>query len=165
MNAINTKQKKQITIWERLALGGLVLILLAILAGLTGCASVPPEQRIARMATLAELAAYTGSSVDLTAHPDHKVYYEASLAALDGLLQSANYDPTAFARALQQLPVKELRGDTGAIVVNSAVILWHEYAAEVVNLDTTQYVRPVIVSVRNGLARSLGKEVQTFGLK
>lgn len=124
---------------------------------LVGCAGVPTERKISRMATLAELAAFTGASIDLADNPAHRPYFEASRAALDGLVRSENYDPTAFAAALSGLPVKELKGEKGSLVVGAAVILWEEYAAEVVNLDRSTYVKPVIAAVAKGLARALGQ--------
>jgi hypothetical protein len=132
-----------------------VLAISLILATATGCRTAPPQQATQRMAAIAELAAYTGAGLDLVDHPQRRIYYEASVAALDGMLKDRNYSPAAFAAALQKLPVRELRGEKGALIVGAAVLLWDQYAAEIVNLDQEQTVKPVVVSVRNGLARAL----------
>lgn len=124
----------------------------------TGCSSTPPTAtKAARMKAVAELAAYTGSQVDLIDNPDHRPFFEASVVALDSLLQSKDYDPAKFVAALRNLPIKRIGDDKGAIIVTSAVILWDLYAAEIVNLDKAVYVKPVIEGVRSGLARALGK--------
>ncbi len=65
---------------------------------LTGCASVVSNpaadaQRIQRLSTVAELAAFTGTTYWLQSHPADRVYFAASLAALDSLLKDRNYDP------------------------------------------------------------------------
>mgnify|MGYP001451853375 CR=1 FL=1 len=91
------------------------LLLAAVLVLSAGCSSIPLEDETREMATIAEVAAYTGARYDLLEHPGHRVFYEASLAALNSLVQDADYDPQKFAAALQGLPIKELRDDQGAL--------------------------------------------------
>jgi hypothetical protein len=131
-------------------------LLLAVALVLSpGCSSIPLEDQTREMATIAEVAAYTGARYDLLEHPGHRVFFEASLAALDSLVRDEDYDPQKFAAALQGLPIKELRDDQGALLVGSAVILWDAYAARVINLDKTKFVQPVIAAVQRGLRRAL----------
>ncbi len=130
------------------------------LALLTGCASIGSNpaadaQRIQRLSTVAELAAFTGTQYWLGGHPQDRPYFALSLAALDSLLKDRNYDPQALTAALSSLPVKQLQGDKGALIVSAATILYDGYASEVVNLDKAIYIAPVIAAIRNGLFRAL----------
>jgi hypothetical protein len=134
----------------------------------SGCASIGSNpaaeaQRIQRLATVAELAAFSGSSYWLGGHPQDRPYFALSLAALDSLLKDRNYDPQALTAALSSLPVKQLQGDKGALIVSAATILYDGYASEVVNLDKAIYIAPVIAAIRNGLFRALnpGQVLQT----
>jgi hypothetical protein len=127
---------------------------------LSGCASIGSNpaadaQRIQRLSTIAELAAFTGSQYWLHDHPQDRQYFAVSLAALDSLLKDRNYDPQALTAALSSLPVRQLQGDKGALIVSAATILYDGYASEVVNLDKATYIAPVIAAIRNGLFRAL----------
>jgi hypothetical protein len=137
----------------------------------SGCASVGSNpaadaQRIQRLSTIAELAAFTGSQYWLHDHPQDRQYFAVSLAALDSLLKDRNYDPQALTAALSSLPVRQLQGDKGALIVSAATILYDGYASEVVNLDKATYIAPVIAAIRNGLFRALnpGSGPKAFGL-
>ena len=135
-----------------------------ILAGallLVGCASTPEttQATVRRVATFAELAAYTGAQVDIVANPGHRAAYVAAHQALDAMLQSENYSPSEFADALKLLPIKELKGYQGAIIVTSAIVVWQDYSKEVLDLDKGVYIKPIIMSVNNGLVRALDATV------
>ncbi len=130
------------------------------LALLTGCASIGSNpaadaQRIQRVSTIAELAAFTGTEYWLKDHPQDRPYFALSLAALDSLLKDRNYDPQALSEALASLPIKQLQGEQGTLIVSAATILYDAYAAEAVNLDKAIYIAPVIAAIRNGLFRAL----------
>lgn len=121
----------------------------------TGCGTVPKEEQLRQMTTIAELASYTGARFHLIDNPQDRAFFEASKEALDVMLRDGDYDPGAFALALQGLPVDELKDDKGTLIIGAAVILWDSYSSRVFDLDKEQYIRPVIVAVRNGLARAL----------
>lgn len=128
---------------------------LALALFLPACSTIPAGQQAADMATIAQLAAYTGARYDLIDHPDHKPFYVASVAALDLLIKDANYDPVAFANALKALPIKQLSGQKGDLVVGVAVILWDSYAARVISLNKATYVKAVVQATRDGLTLAL----------
>jgi hypothetical protein len=132
------------------------LILLLACLSLVGCSTVPSD-KTAQLAGLAEVAAFSGTAYYLADHPDKAPIFEAAKQALDGLIADGNSDPIAFQKALANLPVKELKGDKGVIVVGAAIILWDTYAGQITKLDQAKKVLPVIVAVRDGLARALGK--------
>lgn len=124
---------------------------------LMGCSTVQNPNQTAQLAGIAEVAAYTGTAYYLADHPEKAPLFEASLQALNGLINDNNSDPAAFTKALSALPIKELKGDKGVIVVGAAVILWDTYASQVTTLDQAKKVMPVVIGVRNGLARALVK--------
>lgn len=126
-------------------------LLSALLAFSPGCATLTPEQKADNMASIANIAAYTGASLDLIQNPEHRLAYEAVVAGIDLLLRENDYSPGKFVALMQQLPVKELAGPKGLIIVTSAVMLWDNYARQTVNLDRSVYVAPVMRAVRAGL--------------
>jgi hypothetical protein len=144
------------------AAGAVGLLLLCGLGAFsfTGCASSnsqTPEQRAARVAMVAELAAYSGTTVYLEKHPDKRPYFVAANAALGNLLSSTNVTPAQLAEALQGLPVRELQGSQGSLIVGNAVILYDSLLRENVNMDANVYLRPVITSIHSGLTRALAQ--------
>jgi hypothetical protein len=156
-----TDQTKTVVIQE--AMKTISIILLLACLSLVGCSTVPPNQT-AQLAGIAEVAAFTGTAYYLADHPEKAPLFEAAKQALDGLINDGNSDPAAFSKALSALPIKELKGDKGVIVVGAAVILWDTYASQVTTLDQKQKVMPVVIAVRNGLARALVKPQAGAGL-
>jgi hypothetical protein len=147
-----------------------ILALLLPVIVLTGCATRPPamtpvEQHQAeldakvaqaqRLATLAKAAAMTGTALWLREHPADRPHFETARTALNALLTGI-ITPEAFSAALAGLPVKELKDDDTALIVNSAVILYNGFLAEKVNIDANVYLRPVVTAVRDGIAVGLG---------
>lgn len=121
-----------------------------------GTNATPAELvRAQRIGTVAELAAFSGTQVWLLEHPADRAYFEASAAALDVLLQSGEVSPEKFSAALSKLPIKELQGNEGTLIVGSTMILYDAFLAEHVNLDANIYLRPIIAGVRSGLGRGL----------
>ena len=131
---------------------GLALASIISAATFCGCKSVQTDT----VAQAAELAAYTGASIDLQANPSHAAYYNAAIASLDALVLTNNYDPNAFVAALQQLPIKELKGSTARITINAAEILWDNYKGTIIPADEQAKVQPILLAVRSGLARAVG---------
>lgn len=139
------------------------LIIPVALTFLLGCATsnAPVDEaaaqakRAQRLATVAELAAFTGTQVWLADHPEDRAYFAASSAALALLLDQGTANPQSFAQALAGLPIKQLQGKDGALIVGSAIILYDAYVRENVNIDANVYLHPVIIGVYEGLQRAL----------
>jgi hypothetical protein len=133
-----------------------IILLLACLS-LVGCSTVPQNQT-AQLAGIAEVAALHWNRL-LFRGPSREsaAIRSEPKQALNGLINDNNSDPAAFTKALSALPIKELKGDKGVIVVGAAVILWDTYASQVTTLDQAKKVMPVVIAVRNGLARALVK--------
>jgi hypothetical protein len=134
-----------------------ILALIAALALFaTGCKTNSTDtQKVARVAVVAEMAAFSGTSVYLKAHPENRPYFNIARESLHALAATNGITPASFAEALKGLPIKELQGDTGTLVVGNAVVLYDMLAREHVNLDANIWLRPVVESVERGMARAL----------
>lgn len=131
------------------------VLLLVVL--LTGCSIFKPSQptdaqRIARVSAIAELAAYTGTALRLTDHPEDRAKFQA---ASDSLAASTSNDPAALQRVLAALPVKELKGEKGAVIVGAAVLLYEAELSRLTSIDQTSLAAAVSVSIRSGINRAL----------
>lgn len=138
----------------------LFCLFLVGLLPLIGCATRPTApgetpQAVNDIATAAELAAYTATTYHLIDHPDARPQFENVRAVLASLVATNNFDPIAFTSALQKLPLKEIKGEKGALIVNGAIILWQAYGQRVVHLDRAVYVKPVLEHTLAGFNRAL----------
>lgn len=107
--------------------------------------------RIERIAGVAEVAAYSGAGYWLLDHPQDRDKFAAAIAALGAVTG----DPVEFRNALGGLPVKELKGDKGALIVGAAVLLYETEFAQLTHIDQRSAVAVVARHVRAGLARAL----------
>lgn len=133
------------------------IILASVIISLCGCSIFKPAQptetqRIERVAAIAELAAYTGTALRLVDHPEDRPKF---LAASDALAAATTTDPAALQRVLATLPVKELRGEKGAVIVGAAVLLYETELKRLTSIDQSSFVGAVSKSVRSGIARAL----------
>jgi hypothetical protein len=131
-------------------------IVSACLAGCllaAGCAGFKPQP--ADYQSLAELAAYDGATLWLKAHPGDRGYFDAAQQLLTSLIADAKWDPVAFQQALATLPIKELKTDTGSIIVGSAVALYTMALREAQPIDQPALVKAFEIGVRNGLQWAL----------
>lgn len=113
----------------------IVLLLTTVLfLGPVGCKTTG-QDRLDRAATIAGLAAFTGTSVYLAKNPKDRSYFEAARTAIKALIDSENFDPAALASALQKLPINELNGPNGSIYVSVAVVLWDSLAKDTISID------------------------------
>lgn len=122
------------------------------------------------MQTTAQSAAFLGTTVWLTglgdksnvpAHPQDRQYFELSRQSLRILIAGGTFSSADLAHALQSLPVTELQGSEGTLIVGEAVILWDQYGRQLVSLDKTlvfeTYILPVAKSILAGLDLALGQ--------
>lgn len=140
----------------------LISAALALLVS-SGCSSTPrnsaqPEdgvQRMARVATVAELAAYTGAGYWLLEHPQDRDKVGMVVLALDQLGSTNGFNALALHQALSALPVKELKSDKGALIVGAAVLLYETELSRLTPIEQNTYVAIVASRVRSGLNRAL----------
>ena len=81
----------------------------------------------------------------------------AARAGLGALLSSTNISAADFTAVMQQLPVNELKGDQGALIVGNAIILYDALLRDMVNLGANVYLRPIVTGIYNGLTRALAE--------
>ena len=136
-----------------------LLIAALALALNTGCsvfkATEPTgAQRVERVAAIAELAAYTGTALRLVDHPEDRAKFQA---ASDALAATTTGDSAALQRVLATLPVKELKGEKGAVIIGAAVLLYETELKRLTTIDQTSLAGAVSKSVRSGIARALAE--------
>lgn len=128
--------------------------------GLSGCASTPKPtedqvERISRAATVAEIAAYTGAGFWLLEHPGDRDKVTLAISALDGLSSTNGYSGLALAQALSILPIKELKGEKGSLLVGAAVLLYETELSRLTPIEQGPYVAIMTGRIRAGLQRAL----------
>ena len=162
--------------------GGLLAMALAasLMLGSIGCSTVVSTRAdgtiatnkvpdVQMMVSLAKSAGYLGTSVYLNglgdgskvpAHPQARPQFETARLAVRTLLAAGSFSPADLTAALQALPIKELQGDQGTLVVGEAVILWDTYGQQLANLDKAKvfetYIKPVAQGLLDGLDMALG---------
>jgi len=124
---------------------------------LTGCQTPPSGVNVARIASIANTAAYMGSALWLVDHPSDRPTFLLVKATLDGLIQDGQYDPLLFRDALAKLPVKELKGEKGAILIDASVLIFDLAFQEYATTDQATWLKPIMVAVRDGLQRGLDR--------
>jgi len=98
----------------------------ALCLALMGCSwfkTSSAQKQIALASTIAYEAAFIGVSLDLKAHPDRRASYQVA----QGFLSTFITTNTAYADlsvALQKLPIKELQGENGAIIISGIVSIY-----------------------------------------
>ena len=129
------------------------LIAAALLAG---CTTLNQPAVLNTVADVAQLAASTGTAVDLAAHPEHRAAFNVGLAALNKLINDGQYDPAALQAALAKLPLDVLRGPNGALVTSTAVGVFELATGTMFDITTAPAVQLVAVHIRDGVAAGLG---------
>ncbi len=126
---------------------------------LPGCATAPPAEdevaRLHRVATVAEIAAYTGAGYWLLEHPNDREKITIAVAALDALSSTNGFSAAALHKALLTLPISELKSDKGALLVGGAVLLYEAELNRLTPIHQGPYVAVVTGRVRAGLQRAL----------
>jgi hypothetical protein len=110
---------------------------------------------IARISRLSGTAAQLGSLAWLTKNPNDRAYFATANEALKGLINSGNYDPAAFASALQGLPIKELKGSEGSLYISVAIVVWDEALQSAEGLNRQELVAATLKAVQSGIQRTL----------
>lgn len=151
-----------------------ILLIASAAVVLSGCKSVTtggvttsvPD--VAQMQTVAKSAAFLGSKTWIKgipgvvpAHPEDVQTITLVRDALKTLVAAGNFNAADLTTALQALPIKQLQGESGSLIVGEAVILWDQYGRQLANLDKAQvtqtYLLPVAQSIEDGLTMALGQ--------
>lgn len=166
LELINMKNKNGIVI--------ALFSLLAVLAFAPGCTSVRtvgadgtavtnsvPDPTILRIT--AQEAAALGGQFWLAEHPENRPEFELARTSLAALIATGNGTPADLQAALAQLPIKQLEGSSGAVIISGAVVLLDAAGRQLVKLDSKQvwsaYVEPVAQGLLAGLDQALATPV------
>jgi hypothetical protein len=139
-----------------------LLALCALLFG-TGCTTTPttpptPEQHAQELAGVANIAAWVATVEHLKQKPKDRSYFVAAEAALAQLLNDTNATPAGLAEALSKLPLKELRGPYGAVIVGAGatgVTIIKGIARN--PIEQNAFLRKYIEAIRDGIKSGLNQ--------
>lgn len=133
--------------------------------GSTNTVTVPDVEL---MKSTAQSAAFIGTTIylnglgtdNIPAHPEARAAFETARLSLRTLIAAGSFSPSDLTAVLKSLPVQELKGDAGTLVIGEAVILWDQYGRQLADLDKAQvfntYVLPVAKAILNGLDLAMG---------
>jgi hypothetical protein len=127
---------------------------------LPGCATAPKPtddqvDRLNRIATVAEIAAYTGAGFWLVEHPTERDKVQLAITALDALSSTNGFNGAALQQALSTLPLKELKSEKGSLLVGAAVLLYETEFSRMTPIEQGPLVAIVSARVKSGLQRAL----------
>lgn len=129
------------------------------LTGLTvacsGCASTKQFTPV-QWGTIAETVSYSGTVIYLEKHPDKVPAFRAAKASLDLCLSNGKTSAADLHQALSGLGVNALSGNTGLVIVDSAVVLVTTLQGGQAPLEQA----PVANAVMNGIAHGIGDALQ-----
>jgi len=128
---------------------------------------VPDQVAITIAAGAAKSAAYLGTKIyleglppRLAGHPQDRDKFETARSSVKSLIAAGSFSSADLTAALQGLPIKELQGSEGTLIVGQAVILWDTYGRLLANLDKAQafqaFVLPFAQAIADGLDLALG---------
>ena len=135
-----------------------VVLYLALAGFLVGCTTTSTTNSgvdINRVARILGVTAETASFIHLRSHPEDRPRFEAARSALSGLDAVGDYSPIRFAEALQALPLRELKGPDGVLIVTGAMVLWEEANAQFGSVSTPEWVKPILQRVQGGIDNAL----------
>jgi hypothetical protein len=127
-----------------------------------GCTTTPSGSKIPDPALLqltAQEASAVGTILWLKDHPNDRAKFELARTSLKGLVAAGSGSPADLQAALQSLPISELNGTQGAVIISSAVVLMDRAGQQLVGLDKSQiwsrYVAPIAMGLAAGLDQGL----------
>lgn len=136
-------------------------------SGVSSTNKVPDEVAITLATGAARSAAYLGTKIyleglppRLAGHPNDRQAFETARTSVKALIAAGIFTSADLSAALQGLPIKELQGSEGTLIVGEAVMLWDTYGRLLANLDKAQafktFVLPFAQAVADGLDMALG---------
>jgi len=128
---------------------------LAILLA-SGCASLTPDQKAARVQGLSYAAASIGTAAALDQKPEWRPAFELALKNLSVLVDSKQITGQQLRDILATLPVKELNSRTARIAIDSATMLFDTLTGEPIDLTKTPYILAAATGIRDGMKVGLG---------
>lgn len=115
------------------------------------------DAKVKKIAQVVELASYNGTFLFLQEKPENKYIFESVVRSLDILLED-EITLDKFLLITKELPIKELKSKEGVMIIDNSVILFGIFQDDLIKLDKLEQVqklKPVIVSLRDGIKRGI----------
>lgn len=141
---------------------GLVCLCASILSG-CGTITFTKQTESDRIASIAMVAAFMGSSYYLLDHPQEYGAFVLARNGLDALSKSDEATPISLREVLSALPMDELNGDRTSILITATSILIFD-GATMTAPELPKEVRRVAGSIRDGLDLAIGMVSPSGGL-
>lgn len=148
---------------KRLRLVTSAATLALILTFTPGCTTTQTGKSVPDAVVLqavAQEAASVGATFWMQAHPENRAEFELARTSLRSLVAAGNGSVADLQQALSDLPIKQLSGSSGQVIVSGAVVLIDAAGKELAKLDSAGvwsfYVQPVAQGLLAGLDQALG---------
>lgn len=139
------------------------LAILTSMLAFTGCTTTSTGSKTVDPAILrivSQEAAAVGSTVWLQGHPNDRQAFTLARTSLRALIATGTGSPADLQAALASLPITQLQGSGGAVIVSGAVVLLDAAGRQLTALDKKQvwssYVLPIAQGLEAGLTQTLG---------
>lgn len=141
--------------------GGLLAIAMLCLV-MAGCVTSPTGNRTVDpivLTAVSQEAAAVGASLWLSSHPQDRAQFELARTSLAALVALGNGSPADLQVALSGLPIAQLKGTQGSVIVSGAVVLLDTAGRELAKVDSSKiyddFVKPVAQGLIAGLDQAL----------
>lgn len=141
--------------------GGLLAIAMLCLV-MGGCVTSPTGNRTVDpivLTAVSQEAAAVGASLWLSSHPQDRAQFEFARTSLAALVALGNGSPADLQAALSGLPIVQLKGTQGSVIVSGAVVLLDTAGRELAKVDSSKiyddFVKPVAQGLLAGLDQAL----------
>jgi hypothetical protein len=156
---------KTMAFFSALALGAMLMTsgcttVTRQLANGTTVTNSVPDPLVLRVAS--QEAASVGTTIYLQQRPQDKPQFLTARTSLRALVAAGSGSVADLQAALAGLPIKQLQGSNGVVLVDSAVTLIDAAGRELAKLDSKQiwsnYVQPIAQGILDGLDQALGPQ-------
>lgn len=119
----------------------------------------------AKWAPVAQIAAKDGTYLALRQNPSLRPGFEQAVVNLRTLEASPQVDFAQLMQIVQSFPIKELKGDTAALIISDATIIVQSFApgeGVVIGPEQTAQLRVLVTAIRAGVEAGLQLSAPTI---
>ncbi len=131
------------------------LFMLAVLFGVSGCATKLSTSDIAHIATVSQQAAAIGTREVLLNHPDWKPHFALAATELAALSVSPSISVQDILKVVQQLPVRELKSQEARLSFEGATLLISAINVPTVPADKLAELQPIAKAIADGINQGM----------
>jgi hypothetical protein len=124
-----------------------------------GCANPPTAKQLANIKNISRGAGELGTLYALRGDSSLRPAFEAVEQELGRLMEASDYDYAKFVAALQKLPVSELRGEFGAVLISNGVLVFDLLAGLFWGPEKPLAVAASMEGLREGIRAALAVPV------